>query len=158
MFRKRPQDLPAAQELLWLSVIIYTLMSAVMAYPSQSAMIALASGLVETTVLLTITYMFLYLRSVPHRWLQACTALAGTGIIFSILVVPLYYIRVYGEIGPSPQDLIMTLIIFIWFWNITVMTYILKNAFSSSYLLAATASIAYVAVIMMTLQQLFPIS
>ncbi|NNE37223.1 MAG: hypothetical protein HKN08_02870 [Gammaproteobacteria bacterium] len=52
----------------------------------------------------------------------------------------------------------MTLIIFIWFWNIAVMSYILKNAFSSSYLLAATASVAYVAIIMMILQQLFPIS
>ncbi len=129
-----------------------------MAYPSASGWKAMASGLVETTILLTITYLFLYLRSVPNRWLQVSTALAGTGIIFSSIVVPLYYLRVYANIGPSPQDLIMTVIIFIWFWNIAVMSYILKNAFSSSYLLAATASVAYVAIIMTVLQQLFPIS
>ncbi len=129
-----------------------------MAYPSASGWTAVASGFVETTILLTLTYIFLYLRSVPNRWLQVSTALAGTGIIFSGIVVPLYYIRVYADIGPSPQDLIMTFIIFIWFWNIAVMSYILKNAFSSSYLLAATASIAYVAIIMMILQQLFPLS
>jgi hypothetical protein len=129
-----------------------------MAFPSSSFWVALASGVVESIILLVITYIFLYLRSVPNRWLQVCTALSGTGIIFSIFVVPLYYIRVYAEIGPSFQDLIMSIIIFIWFWNIAVMSHILKNAFSSSYLLAATASIAYVAIIMTTLQQLFPVS
>lgn len=158
LFRKRPQDLPAASSLLWISVVFYTLMSAVMAYPSQTIINAVASGFTETIILLTITYLFLYLRSVPQRWLQVCSALAGTGIIFSLIVIPLYYLRFYGSIGPSPQGLILSLIMLIWFWNIAVMSHILKNALSSSYLLATTATLCYIAIIMMTLQQLFPLS
>ena len=133
-------------------------MSTILSYPTQTAYVAMLSGLVETVVLLSITFLFLYLRSVPRRWMQATTALAGTGFIFSLLVFPLYYMRVFLQVGPESQDLIMTAIIFLWFWNIAVMSHILKNAFSSSYILAALGALAYVAILMLSLQQIFPIS
>ena len=64
-------------------------MSTILSYPTQTAYVAMLSGLVETVVLLSITFLFLYLRSVPRRWMQATTALAGTGFIFSLLVFPI---------------------------------------------------------------------
>jgi hypothetical protein len=158
LFRKGPQDLPEASALFWPSIVIYTFMSAVLSYPTQTVIVAMLSGFIETVMLLGITFLFLYLRSVPRRWMQVATALAGTGVIFSLLVFPLYYMRVYSLAGATAQDLIMTTIILLWFWNIAVMSHILKNALSSSYVLAALGALAYVAIIMLSLQQIFPIA
>ena len=157
LFRKGPQDLPAARELFWLTIMVYILMSALLSYPTQTVIVAMLSGFIETLILLGISFLFLYLRSVPRRWMQVSTALAGTGVIFSLLVLPLYYLRVYSQAGPAAQDLMMTMIILLWLWNIAVMSHILKNAFSSSYILAALGALAYVAIIMLSLQQIFPV-
>src|SRR5690606_26614053 len=103
-------------------------------------------------MLLLITWMFLFLRSVPERWLQTSTALAGTGVIFSIMAFPLFYLRVYVQSGPAIQALIGMLIISLILWNISVMTHILKNALSSSYVLGVLGSLTYIALVTFTLQ------
>ena len=156
LFRKRPQDLPAARELFWVVLLGYAVISAVLSYPSQTAGVAAVTGLVEAVMLLLITWLFLYLRSVPERWLQTSTALAGTGIIFSLLAFPLFYMRVFVQGGPTMQAFIGMLIIFLVLWNIAVMTHILKNALSSSYVLGVLGSLTYIAMITFTLQVIVP--
>jgi len=91
IFQKRPQDLPAARELFWIVILLYTVISSVLSYPAKTINIALLTGFIESVMLLLITYLFLYLRSVPDRWLQTTTAMAGTGIIFSLLAFPLFF-------------------------------------------------------------------
>ena len=158
MFRKRPQDLPVANELFWFSTVIYTVLSALISYTSQTFFISLISGLIEISILLFISFLFLYLRSVPKRWMQVTTALAGTGAIISIIILPLIYARVFIPVDATVQEIILTLIFILWFWNLSVMSHILKNALSSSYVLAALGAFTYVAVTYLILENLFPIT
>lgn len=156
LFRKRPQDLPVARELFWLTIVLYALASSVLSFPTQSVFHALLTGLIEVLMLLLITWLFLFLRSVPERWLQTSTALAGTGLIFSLLAVPLFYWRVFATNGAGMQTLTGMLVLMLIFWNIAVMAHILKNALSSSYFLAVLGSLSYIAMITFTLQWLLP--
>jgi len=156
LFRKRPQDIPAAPELFWVILLCYGLISAILSYPTQTIYIAVLTGLIESAMLLLITWIFLYLRSLPARWLQTCTALAGTGVIFSLMAFPLFYFRVYAQAGPALQALTSLLIICLILWNISVMTHILKNALSSSYMLGVMGSLTYIALITYTLQLVLP--
>jgi hypothetical protein len=158
IYRKRPQDLPSANELLWLSIGIYTLLSGLIAYLSQPFIVSVLSALIESVMLIIITFLFLYLRSVPGRWIQVTTAVAGTGAIFSIIVFPLYYTIGFIQVSVTVLGLIQLLIIIMWLWYLSVLSYILKNALSSSYILAALGALAYIAIIMLSLQQIFPIS
>ena len=114
------------------------------------------ASVLGVVMLLLITWLFLFLRSVPERWLQTSTALAGTGIIFSLLAFPLFYMRVFVQGGPTMQAFIGMLIIFLVLWNIAVMTHILKNALSSSYVLGVLGSLTYIAMITFTLQVIVP--
>jgi len=157
LFRKRPQDIPAARELFWVILLGYALISSILSYPTQTVFIAVATGLIEAAMLLLITYIFLYLRSVPERWLQTSTALAATGVIFSLIAFPLFYLRVYAQSGPAIQSLIGMLIICLILWNISVMTHILKNALSSSYLLGVLGSLTYIALVTFSLQLMLPV-
>ena len=158
LFRKRPQDLPAAIGLFWLAVMSYTILSIVLCFSTQSIIIAMLCGIIESVVLLFITFVFLYLRSVPQRWIQVATALAGTGAVFSLIVIPLYYARGFLQASPTADSLIVMTIIFFWFWNISVMSFILKHGLSSSYLLAALGALAYVAISMLSLQKIITVS
>lgn len=152
LFQKRPQDLPAARELLWVILVLYAAVSAVLSYPSQTVTIALVTGLIEAMMLMLITWLFLYLRSVPERWLQTCTALGGTGVIFSLVASPLFYIQVFIEAGQALGALIGTLVVVLLLWNIAVMAHIFKHALSSSYVFGVLGTLTYIALITFTLQ------
>ncbi len=156
LFRQRPQDLPASRELFWLVLSLYALLSAVLSYSVQTLSTAVLSGLIEAAMLLIITWLFLFLRSVPARYLQTTTALAGTGVLFSTLAFPLFYWRVYAAGTPVILALNSMLVIFLILWNIAVMAYILRNALSSSYLLGVLSALAYIAIITFSLQAVLP--
>jgi hypothetical protein len=97
-----------------------------------------------------------YLRSVPGRWLQTSTALAGTGAIFYLLLALPFYLRIYLPANISLQAFIELVILLLFLWSISVMSYILKNALSSSYLLAIPGAISYFVVFELALKLLIP--
>jgi len=156
LFRKRPQDLPASRELFLLVLLLYGVLSAVLSYSVEPFSTAVISGLVEAAMLLIITWMFLFLRSVPERWLQTSTALAGTGAFFSLVAFPLFYWRVFAAGTPVVLAFNTMLVILLILWNIGVMAFILRNALSSSYLLGVLSALTYIAIITYTLQAVLP--
>jgi hypothetical protein len=152
LFQKRPQDVPASRELFSVMFLVYTAISAILSYPEQTVFIAVLTGLIQSLMLMLITWLFLYLRSVPERWLQTCTALAGTGVIFSVVASPLLYSGAYVREFPAFEAFIVMLLVILYVWSIAVMTHILKHALSSSYVLGILGSLTYVALIRFALQ------
>ncbi len=157
IFRKRPQDIPFANELFVVTMFMYLVVSAAISYPAHPSFAAFISGIVDTVMLVSVTYLFVYLRSVPKRWLQTTTALAGTGFIFNLLALPLFYLRVYVSQEPTSQSSIETLILLLVFWNLAVTSHIFRHAFSSSYLLGLLASLTYIALVTFALQVIIPV-
>ena len=155
-FRKGPQDLPASREFLFLSLLGYGLGSFLLTLATQSADIAVASGLIDTALLATLCYIVLFFWRKPERWLQATTALYGTGIIFSIAAIPLsYWLARIGNDDPLVL-LVFLFVISLLVWNIGVMAHIMRHALSSSFALGVLAALFYVWVITVTITSLFP--
>jgi len=156
LLRKGPQDLPVSAELFWLVLLAYTAISALLSLPANTLVMAVISGLIEAALLLLITWLFLYLRSVPTRLLQTATALAGTGFIFSLFALPLFYWGVYFTSDPVVETLISLLVLVLILWNIAVMTHILRHALSSPLILGLFGALTYIALISFALQQVMP--
>jgi hypothetical protein len=157
LLRKRPQDLPASPVLFWPVLCGYGAISAILLLPTRTVYFAILTGLIEAMMLLLVTFVFLYLRSVPRRWLQTCTALAGTGIIFSLIAFPLFYWRVFFEIDTGAQTVIGVLVLVLVLWNIVVMTHILRHALSASYILGILGSVTYITLTSLVLQIVLPV-
>ncbi len=157
LFQKRPQDLPGSAALFRLVLLAYATISASLSYSVQTGVTAVIAGLIETVLLLAITWLFLYLRSVPERWLQTSTALAGTGFIFSLFAFPLFYWGVFFSSGPDAKELISISVLILLLWNIAVMSHILSNALSASWLLGVMGSVTYIALISFVLQLVVPV-
>ena len=152
LLQKCPQDLPASPVLFWPVLFSYGAISAILLLPTQSLYFAVLTGFIEAIMLLLITFVFLYLRSVPRR-----TALAGTGLIFSLIAVPLFYWRVFFEISTEIQTLIGLLVLVLVIWNVAVMTHILRHALSASYMLGILGSVTYITLTSLVLQIVLPV-
>ena len=157
LLQKCPQDLPASPVLFWPVLFSYGAISAILLLPTQSLYFAVLTGFIEAVMLLLITFVFLYLRSVPRRWLQTSTALAGTGLIFSLIAVPLFYWRVFFEISTEIQTMIGLLVLVLVIWNVAVMTHILRHALSASYMLGILGSVTYITLTSLVLQIVLPV-
>jgi len=152
LLRRGPQDLPVSAELFCLVLLAYTAVSTLLSLPTNTLVLAVTSGLIEASLLLLISWLFLYLRSLPGRLLQTATALAGTGFIFSLFALPLFYWGVYFTSDPVVETLISLLVLALMLWNIAVMTHILRHALSSSLILGLFGALTYIALISFALQ------
>ena len=145
IFRLGPQDLPAAAVFYFLSLSLYALASTALMLPLQRDLpAALLAGCAETALLLLITYVLLRLRGVPARYRQTGTALTGTGFLFSMAALPLFYLRTAygGDAGLSLGTGLLALALIVW--NVVVMAHILRHALSASFPMGVLTAIGYV--------------
>ena len=155
-FKKAPQDLPASRELLSLCLFGYAISSFLLALSTRSADIAVASGIIDTVLLAVLCYFLLLVWRKTERWVQATTALFGSGILFSIAAMPLsYWLTHIGNNDPLAL-LLFALVISLLVWNIAVMAHIMRHALSCSFALGVLTALFYVWVITTTITGLFP--
>ncbi|NKB38295.1 MAG: hypothetical protein GKR93_14215 [Gammaproteobacteria bacterium] len=155
-FEKKPQDLPASKELWFVTLLSYLTSSIILTLTTQAVETSLISGILDTTILATLTLATLRFKGVSERWLQVTSALYGTGFLFGIAAIPLSYL-----LSTLPQEspvvfLVFLFVISLMLWNIGVMAHILKHALSSTMLLGVMLALSYVCVITMIVTSLFP--
>lgn len=101
------------------------------------------AGVLESLLLLLFTYLVLTLRGLVTRWLQTCTAMAGAGLVFSVIAMPLFYsLDISAGASPSPLPYLLILVLIIW--NISVLAHILRHALSSSMAIGVVAALGYI--------------
>lgn len=134
----------------------YGLSSFLLTLSTQPLQIALLSGLIDATLLVLISYVFLSLWRFPERSLQTSIALSGTGTIFNVGAIPVFYLL--GYIGnDAPLALLLFLfVISLVVWNIGVMAHIMRHALSSSFALGVLVALIYVLLINATITSLLP--
>jgi len=141
-FRRGPQDMPAAAIFLVLSLLLYGLASAALVLPVRAAGTAVIAGTMETGLLLLLTWGLLWLRGLPTRFRQTGTALTGTGFLFSMAALPLFYLRyTYGS------DMAALLALALIVWNVAVMAHILRHAMSASFAMGVLLAMGYIWII-----------
>ena len=144
LFRKRPQDLPASPAFLFMCLLIYTLTSFVLALLSQNTLYAAVAGVIETILIMLVTYFFLKLKNVQQRWMQATTALSGTGIIFSLLAIPLFFWMASSGDAQSVHVLLYLLVVALVLWNIAVMAHVMRHSLSVSFTAGVCIALVYI--------------
>ena len=143
LLKYRPQDVPASRELLMLSVGIYFLLDFLLAGLDKNITNALPAALVDTVFLLVFVLLLLLLRRTPDRWTQTVTALAGTGIIFGVLLMPGVITLSESEPMTFIQQIFSVFLYFVLIWYVVVIAHIFRHAISSSFSLGIFVSMIY---------------
>ncbi len=144
LLKRRPQDIPASQALLLIVVTSYLLITFLLAGLDKTSPNTIVVGIMDTASLLVFVFLLLLLHRKLNRWLQTTTALAGTGMIFSIFVLPFMLDRPGPELlsDTVPVSYFAQLLIVMWY--ILVMAHIFRHAISTSLFSGICISIGYV--------------
>ena len=143
LLKYRPQDVPASRELLLLSVVSYLLLDFLLAELDENITDALPAALVDTVFLLVFVLVLLLLCRKVNRWTQTVTALAGTGIVFGLLLLP-GVIFLSGPNAMTPiQPILSILLYLVLIWYVVVLAHIFRHTLSSSFALGACVSVIY---------------
>ena len=125
LLRVGPQDLPASKPLLVLLSGLNILVGLVMIVDVRAGMAsALAESIFETAFMLTALYFGLQWRNHQPRFMQAGTALMGSGLLISLLALPLIS---WSQRPDSIEAGLLLLALIIW--SMVVMGHILRHTF-----------------------------
>ncbi len=142
-FQLGPQDLPSSQGLLVVTLLLYLLMSTIIAGFELSPAMATFYAALDAALLLGMIRMMLWVRDLWPRYQQTTIALLGSGVVFGFMAVPLLWWRLqYGD--PAEAFLPVLLIIVLMVWNVAVVGHILRHALDVPFYVGVGLSLLYV--------------
>ena len=143
LLRYRPQDIPASRELLALSIVLYFLLDLILANLDENITHALPAAMVDTMFLLVFVLLLMLLCRKVNRWTQTVTALAGTGIVFGLLLMPAVIALPVPDAMTAMQQILSIVLYLVLIWYVVVLAHIFRHAMSSSLALGVFISIIY---------------
>ena len=144
LFRAGPQDLPASSFLLGVTAALYTLGGAGLGLFELPATSAVMGALCNTIGLAALTYIALLLRGYASRAVQTVTALCGTGLVLTVLALPVSLWLGASASGGSAPALAQGLWFGLMVWDVFITAHILHHALSVSFPLGLVLSTAYI--------------
>lgn len=142
-FQLGPQDLPSSQSLMVATLLLYMLISLIIAGFELTPVMALFYAILDATLLLGMIRMMLWVRDLWPRYLQTTTALLGVGVLFGFVAVPLMWWRLqYGD--PMQAFMPSLLILGLMVWNAAVVGHILRHALNTPFYVGIALSLLYI--------------
>lgn len=146
--KMKPQDISASKNLLIICLLVYGFISVQLALLSQPFDKAVMAGAIEVVFIMIFCFAVLQIGGKSSRWVQTVTALAGTGIIISIIALPLYlFIGTNSETVATSDGLRvlgLLLLATLACWNIIIMGHIFRYALEINMFSSVVLAIAYI--------------
>lgn len=143
LFRKGPQDIPSSVSLLWLIILVSLVLDSVavnLGNPAYKGVNGLLAVMTYTGSLLILTAVLLCLTGYRQRVTQTLIAIFGSGIILTLIALPLILL-IGGNI--EEMNVWVLLVLLLELWKLFVLAHILHHAFSISLLLGLMMSFGY---------------
>lgn len=149
LLRHGPQDLPTSYPLLKFCLLAY-IVSGLLFLLSGIAQISLFQALLlillDTGVLVGLTYLILNILGHLARLVQTVTALAGVGAILQVIALPLGWWFLQTDEGIPPGALPALLWLMLLVWSVAITGHILRHAFSVSFPFGVLYALGYMLV------------
>ena len=141
LLRRGPQDVPASAT-LFAMVLVASLLIDVIVVASRSPVDeALLMVLINTSTMLLVVFILLRILGHAARSLQTLTALLGTGVIISCLLLPMLAMN---AIFATESSMFEFFLVAFNFWSLVIITHILRHALEITLFPAAVLAIGYV--------------
>lgn len=144
LLRRPPQDLPASELLLSLVLLVDLIVGVLVGVTAGLGWLTgLAQGIAEVFIMLTALYAALAQLRLRQRFVQAATALLGSGALLGLAaIIPLSM----SPTGTEPTDLAALgafLLLAIVVWGIVVTGHILRHTFGLTLGQGAAIAVAF---------------
>lgn len=134
LLRAGPQDLPASAFLLWFGLAAYFAVGMTMSVQNLDVLRAALLVALDIALLAALLFALLWSRDALARYLQALTALLGTGAILQVAALPILSWQRAGLSAETatPALMIASLLLWVWLlWNLLVIGHILRHTLST---------------------------
>ena len=128
LFKSGPEDLPASQSLLKITLLVYLMVSVLVGLTNADWMISIWTGLTETIFMMLVLWLILQFRGFQARYVQTLTAMAGSQIILGLISIPILTWFYQLEEIEQPKSLAMMLIMIVLFWSLMVTAHIFRKS------------------------------
>jgi hypothetical protein len=142
--RRGPQDLPASESLMWSTLAVYTVAGLIILSFDYAAGAAIPGTIADALFLWGSTALLLRLYGRPLRTRQTVTAMAGAGVVLSLLALPIIAWWNYGEAQNVDVAVPGMLWLLLLGWSVVVSARILQQALSSSFFLGLTIALTFI--------------
>ncbi|MBT3016552.1 MAG: hypothetical protein KME63_12485 [Candidatus Thiodiazotropha sp. (ex Clathrolucina costata)] len=154
LLRSAPQDLPASNHLLWLLILLNLLVGTAMVLDGRLGLFrAVLENLFGLALMLGVLTAALSIRSRLPRFNQTASATLLSGLLLSLLALPLVAWRHRSE---SSESELLLLVLFVW--SIVVLGHILRHAFEISLNLGIGFALLYTLMAWSIMSHLFPVA
>ncbi len=157
LFRLNPQDLPTSGALMSLLLMLYALLMGLLNLISLSPGKALLAGLTDTALLVSLTWMLLYVARYPRRLPQTLSALAGTGVVLNLFSAPLIVWLSMAQQQQLDPGLPAILLLILMGWSLGVSGHIFSHALSLNFWLGLVTAFFMALASISILETLFPL-
>ncbi|RMD78669.1 MAG: hypothetical protein D6809_05350 [Gammaproteobacteria bacterium] len=142
LLRLGPQDLPASPLLAALATAAYLLVGWLLGLVRLPAGQAFLASLLDTLLLAVLARIVLWVRDLGRRFLQTYTALAGSGAVLGLVILPVLLWE--GRGGTGEAAALLPLLLLAWtVWGLVVMAHILRHALGIRFVTAVGLSLVY---------------
>lgn len=138
-----PQDLPASPVLLVLTIAAYAATSLLAAAVHLTLDKALLAALLDAGLLGVLSYLVLWIRMLTPRWHQTMTALAGTGALIAVAMLPFIFWQASATTTETSFLPTVALLGFM-IWDMFIIGHILRHALNVPLLLGGTLAAVYI--------------
>jgi len=142
LFMASPADLPYSPASVVMTLVAYFATAVFLLGDQYDIGRILSLIVVEGVILYVISYLVLKARGLSVRLLQTLSALFGSGLVISLIGVPLLLLvpdADSGESGALARNLNLTLLL----WSLAVISLIFKRAFEISTIAAGFLAFNY---------------
>lgn len=130
--RRTPQQLPASDAFLVLVVVSYLLVACVHNSLHDTVYRSVLIAALDMGIMFLFVLVCLKLIGQTRRWTQTVTALSGTGMILTLLAIPVSI--GLNETQETPlYPLFAFLLLFLFIWSLSIQGHIFKHAFSITF-------------------------
>lgn len=131
-FKRNPQDLPASDQLLLMTVAVYFGVGCLHNSMHDTLSRSIQIGIIDLASLFLFTYFILRLLGQMKRWNQTVTALAGAGILLTLIATPVSYGLLQTKETPI-YPLFVFAIVFLFSWSLVIQGHVFRHAFSMNF-------------------------
>ncbi len=159
LLRTTPQRLPAAPVLLGLTLAANLLVGALMIQSTRGSFIAaLIESLSDSGLALSVLYLGLTAVKRQKRFLQAGTAILGTGALLGVVGLLLLAIHVPSNESSDLAEFLVVLWLLLMAWNILVLAHILRHTFDLKFGPGLGIAVLYTLLSILVNGLLFPLN
>ncbi len=158
LLNRGPQDLPASTLLMAFALTAYAAISALIAWPFYGGQVSLLQTGLELLLLTAYTRLAVQLARHPGRFTQTLTALAGTGFLLGILLLPLVYGMYRARAGAGDPGLAALGYLMVLVWLLVVFGHIFRQALSLKHIgLGILVALGFILLSSLVSEALFPV-